>query len=426
MNMIAEDDIKALNAWLAKAGLRGEPEAALVNGFCERAVAASLPISRALLLIDTLHPVYEGRVVRWGQDPSEPAVQEYGRTGSPEAASDPRLSSPLRFAHRQVTSEPGWTDARWRASPFFRLLETGESLLRRRVTAETESEFPVLRDFRAAGMTEYVAIINRFAPEGVIGEMDCVYSSWVTAQPEGFADADVAALTRVVPTLALAFKAAALVRMTGTLMQTYLGRDAGQRVLSGKIVRGITERIDAVVWFSDLRGFTRITDTAPEQVIPLLNDYADAIVSAIHENGGDVLKLIGDGTLAIFTAEDRAHACSSALSAAIAAQEEIAELNRRRAAAGKPVTEMYLGLHVGEVFYGNVGSRERLDFTVVGPAVNEASRIAAMCRSVDQPVLTSSAFAEVDGMRRRLVSVGRYALRGVAHPQELFTLDPDA
>jgi adenylate cyclase len=188
----------------------------------------------------------------------------------------------------------------------------------------------------------------------------------------------------------------------------------------------MTERIDAVVWFSDLRGFTRITDTVPEQVIPLLNDYADAIVSAIHEHGGDVLKLIGDGTLAIFTAEDRAHACSAALSAAIAAREGIAELNRRRAAEGKPVTEMYLGLHVGEVFYGNVGSRERLDFTVIGPAVNEASRIAAMCRSVDQPVLTSSAFADVDGMRRRLVSVGRYALRGVAHPQELFTLDPDA
>ena len=416
IRMIAEDDIKALNAWLAKAGLRGEPETALVNGFCERAVAAGLPISRALLLIDTLHPVYEGRVVRWGYDPSEPAVQEYGRTGLAAGIADPQLSA----------NEQGWTDARWRASPFFHLLQTGESLLRRRVTAETASEFPVLQDFRAAGMTDYVVMVNRFAPEGVIGEMDCVYSSWTTAHPEGFADAHIEALTRVVPTLALAFKAAALARMTGTLMQTYLGRDAGQRVLSGKIVRGITERIDAVVWFSDLRGFTRITDTAPEQVIPLLNDYADAIVSAIHEHGGDVLKLIGDGTLAIFTAEDRAHACSAALSAAVAAREGIAELNGRRAADGKPVTEMYLGLHVGEVFYGNVGSRERLDFTVIGPAVNEASRIAAMCRSVDQPVLTSSAFADVDGMRRRLVSVGRYALRGVAHPQELFTLDPDA
>jgi adenylate cyclase len=191
-------------------------------------------------------------------------------------------------------------------------------------------------------------------------------------------------------------------------------------------VRGIAERMDAVVWFSDLRGFTRITDTAPEHAIPLLNDYSDAIVSAIHEHGGDALKLIGDGTLAIFTAEDRKHACGAALAAAVAARKAIEELNRRRVADGKPATDMYLGLHVGEVFYGNVGSRERLDFTVIGPAVNEASRIAAMCRSVDQPVLMSSAFAAVGGIKRRLVSVGRYALRGVAHPQELFTLDPDA
>jgi adenylate cyclase len=229
-----------------------------------------------------------------------------------------------------------------------------------------------------------------------------------------------------VPYLALAIKSVSLARMTRTLMETYLGRDAGQRVLSGRIVRGVAERIDAVVWFSDLRGFTRITDTTPEQAIPLLNDYSDVIVSAIHEHRGDVLKLIGDGTLAIFTAKDRTHACGAALSAAIAAREGVAELNGRRASDGKPITDMYLGLHVGEVFYGNVGSRERLDFTVIGPAVNEASRIAAMCRSVDQPVLMSSAFAEVDGIRHRLVSVGRYALRGVAQPQELYTFDPEA
>jgi adenylate cyclase len=207
--------------------------------------------------------------------------------------------------------------------------------------------------------------------------------------------------------------------MTGTLMETHLGRDAGRRVLSGRIMRGVADRIDAVIWFSDLRGFTRITDSAPEQLIPLLNDYADVIVSAIHTQGGDVLKLIGDGVLAIFTAADRAHACA----AATAARNEVVALNARRARDGLPVTDMYVGLHVGEVFYGNIGSTERLDFTVVGPAVNETSRIAAMCRSVEQPILVSEAFANVEGMRGRLVSVGRYALRGVGQPQELFTLD---
>ena len=315
---------------------------------------------------------------------------------------------------------------RWRNSPHYKMMQTGDSFLRRRLNATAKDEFPVLSDFLAAGMTDYVAIINRFAPPGVIGEMDGFYSSWTTRVPDGFSDGQIAALQRTAPHLAVAIKLVSLARMTGTLMETYLGRDAGRRVLGGRIVRGIAERIDAVVWFSDLRGFTRITDTEPEQAIPLLNDYSDAIVSAIHEHGGDVLKLIGDGTFAIFTAEDRAHACGAALSAAIAAHERVEELNRRRVASGKPITDMYLGLHVGEVFYGNVGSRERLDFTVIGPAVNEASRIAAMCRSVDQPVLMSSAFANVGGIKRRLVSVGRYALRGVAHPQELFTLDPDA
>jgi adenylate cyclase len=231
--MIAQDSIDALNAWLANAGLRGEPEPTLVCGFCERAVAAGLPISRALVLIDTLHPVYEGRVVRWGHDPSQPVVREYGRTVLPEGVSDLQLAS---------GGEQPEVVARWRASPFFHMLQTGESMLRRRVTAESEPDFPILRDYRAAGMTDYVAIINRFAPEGIIGEMDCVYSSWVTARADGFADADIAALTRVVPTLALAVKAAALARMTGTLMQTYLGRDAGRRVLSGRIMRGVADR----------------------------------------------------------------------------------------------------------------------------------------------------------------------------------------
>ena len=407
--------IDPLIAWLTKAGLRGETEDALVSGFCERAVAAGLPISRALILIDTLHPVYEGRVIRWGHDPSQPVVHEYGRTALPDDAADVHASSAIEQAPH-VT--------RWRASPFFRMLQTGESLLRRRITTESGAEFPILRDYGADGMTDYVAIISRFSPEGTIGEMDCVYSSWVTARAGGFTDADIAALVQLVPTVALAVKAAALARMTATLMETYLGRDPGRRVLSGRIMRGVADRIDAVIWFSDLRGFTRITDSAPEQVIPLLNDYADVIISAIHANGGDVLKLIGDGILAIFAAEDREHACAAALAGAMAARSDVAKLNARHARDGLPVTDMYLGLHVGEVFYGNVGSMERLDFTVVGPAVNETSRIAAMCRSVEQPVLVSKDFASVDGMRARLVSVGRYALRGVAQPQELFTVDP--
>jgi adenylate cyclase len=401
-----------LSGWLTQAGLAGTPETEIVSVFCDRCVAAGIPLARAHLAIDTLHPVHEGSLFRWGY-PNESLVHEYGRT-----------SLEGLDVSGAVSLDEQATDV-WRRGPFYNMLQTGAALLRRRLNADTKDEFSMLADWLAAGMTDYVAITTRFAAEGVIGEMDAVYSSWGTKAPDGFNDSQIATLEHLVPPLALTIKSVSLARMTRTLMETYLGRDAGQRVLSGRIVRGIAERIDAVVWFSDLRGFTRITDTAPEQAIPLLNEYSDVIVSAIHEHAGDVLKLIGDGTLAIFTAEDRTHACSAALSAAIAVREGIRALNERREAHGKPVTDMYR-LHVGDVFYGNVGSRERLDFTVIGPAVNEVSRIAAMCRSVDQTVLMSSAFASVDVVKHRLVSVGRYALRGVSHPEELFTFDPAA
>jgi adenylate cyclase len=397
--------------WLTEAGIAGTPEADIITGFCDRCVAAGVPLGRSAMFIDTLHPVHEGRLYQWDHGAADLRLLEYGRTDPDALAAS--------------GGTPGDSEAltRWRRSPFYQMLQTGEPMFRLRLNATAVKEYSLLPDWFAAGFTDYVAIICRFAPEGIIGEMDGVYMSWATSVAEGFSDQHIAAFGRLAPSLALAFKAAALQRMTRTLMETYLGRDAGQRVLSGRIVRGMSERIDAVIWFSDLRGFTRITDAAPEQVIPLLNDYADVIVSAIHERGGDVVKLMGDGVLAIFTAEDREHACTAALAAAIAARDEVAELKKTRKAAGQPVTDMYLGLHVGEVFYGNIGSHERLDFTVIGPAVNEASRIAAMCRSADQPLLVSAAFAEVGDIKNRLVSVGRFALRGVSHSQELFTLD---
>ena len=412
--MIADDQLTELTAWLARAGLAGVSELALVTGFCERVVAAGVPVARAQVFIDTLDPVHEGRLFRWGHDASLPLEQGYGRTSQiiASGASEPAFMPPE--AHAEA----------WRSSPFYRMRETGESLLRRRIPAADDSEFNVLPELRADGFTDYVAIITRFTAEGTIGEMDCLYSSWSTKEPHGFRKEHIGALQRITPFLALAIKSVSLARMTGTLMRTYLGRDAGRRVLSGRIMRGVADRIDAVIWFSDLRGFTRITDTTPAQVIPLLNDYADVVVSALHGHGGDVLKFMGDGTLAIFTAENRERACAAALSAAVAAREGVIDLNSRRAADGLPTTDVYLGLHVGEVFYGNVGSTERLDFTVIGPAVNEVSRIAAMCRSAEQPMLVSAAFADVGNNRGRLVSVGRYALRGVSGAQELFTLDP--
>ena len=398
---MTEADIVELAAWVAEAGLAGRTETELVAGVAERLSAAGMPLLRAQVFVDTLHPVHEGRIFRWDRDQAVATLSEYARGADAEA------------------------EARWRGSPFFRLLETGESLLRRRVSAATVSEFSFGSDLLAAGVADYVAIVNRFAGGAAVGEMDCVYSSWLSDDPEGFSDVQIAALARIAPFLALAVKSASLGRIAETLVATYLGRDAGRRVLGGHIARGVSERIEAVLWFSDLRNYTRLSDTeASELIIPMLNDYSDAIILAIHKHGGDVLKFIGDGILAIFPAADRAAACSAALSAALGARKKVEALTKRRAGEGLPATDMYLGLHVGEVFYGNIGAKERLDFTVIGPAVNEVSRIAAMCRSADQPVLFSSTFAEsVVDQRERVVSVGRFALRGVARPRELFTLD---
>jgi len=398
------DDLQLaeLAAWITEAGLAGQSEIAALTGFCDRAVHFGLPIARAIVLADTLHPIYEGRAFRWNRDKDTTVLTEYGR-------SDEDLG-------------------RWQRSPFFRLEQTGETVLRRRLTPESREEFSIFPELIDAGITDYVAMVNRFATEAIIGDMDGIYSSWATDAPTGFNDADIAALCRLAPLLALTVKSASLARIAETIVETYLGRDAGRRVLEGRIARGITDQIQAVLWSSDLRSYTRISDTAdPGEIIPLLNEYSGAIISTIYDQGGDVLKLIGDGVLAIFTVEDRTRACESALAAAIAARRSVTEVNRSRAAANLPTTDMYLGLHIGEVFYGNIGSEDRLDFTVIGTAVNEVSRIATLCRSVDQPLLISSDFAAALGESRNLlVSVGRYALRGVGRPQDLYTLDPGA
>jgi adenylate cyclase len=399
-----KNHIERISAWIIQRGLGGASETELLHGFCQKCQAVGLDLSRALALIDTLHPVYEGRAFRWRNDGvEEEPVLEYGRTQEGEAA------------------------ANWQRSVFYHMLTTERDEVRLKLGQGETAGFLNLETLQEAGHTDYLALVHRFASDGAIGDMDCFYSHWTTSRPEGFSEAGLVAMRTLVPQLALAIKCASLARIASTLVEVYLGRDAGQRVLSGRISRGVADRINAVLWFSDLRGYTSITDTAaPDEVIPLLNDYADAVISSIHEAGGDVLKLIGDGTLAIFKAGDPGDACRCALRAEASLRERLKILNARRSAEERPVTSVYLGLHIGDVFYGNIGSEDRLDFTVVGPAVNEVSRIASMCRSADRGVAMSSDFvaATLPEDRKDFVSLGRFALRGVGRAQELFTLDP--
>ncbi|WP_315745431.1 MULTISPECIES: adenylate/guanylate cyclase domain-containing protein [unclassified Bradyrhizobium] len=391
--------------WLVGQSLSGVPEKDILRGFCERCRQGGLELSRGMIFIDTLHPIFEGRGFRWNDRPTnESDTFEYGSTSEGEAANN------------------------WKRSTFHYMLEKGHDEFSIDLTNCAHLDFSLIHEFAEKGHQHFLSFVHRFGEAGTLGQMDCFYSCWLTRRIGGFAETQVEALRDLVPVLGLAIKSAQQVDIVRTLGRVYLGRGASEQVLQGQISRGVTERINAVLWFSDLRGSTAISESiSPDEIIPLLNDYAQASIDAIHEAGGDVLKLIGDGVLAIFTGQDMAEARRSALRAEHRFRLNMTALNARRTQEGRPVTSAYVGLHVGEVFYGNIGSEDRLDFTVVGPAVNEVSRIASMCRSIDRELLASAEFC--DGLdaegRPHLVSTGRYALRGIGRAQDLYTLDPE-
>lgn len=391
--------------WITERSLAGAGEVEIMGGLCERLAGLGVPLLRAMVGLDTLHPLLGGRIFRWWRGEGA-SVSEFGREA---------------YAA---------TSSLWVQSPYYHLLAAGESLYRFRYPSPDGTyPFPVLADLVEHGVTDYIACVQPLGDAARIGELDCIFSSWSSDAPGGFAAADVARIEAVRPFLAAAITTAAVRQITRTIVETYLGRDAGERVLRGAIERGVTETIRAVLWFSDLKGFTSMVDSIdPALVMPLLNDHAEPQVTAIHAHGGTVLKFIGDGILAIFpVGDDTAEACGRALAAAEQAFAALAEVNARRAAAALPTTDAYLALHVGEVSYGNIGGQDRLDFTVIGPAVNEAARMSAMCRSLGQDIIVSQVFADAaPSSRARLVPLGSHTLRGVSRAQALFALPPRA
>ena len=387
--------------WIVRAALAGIGEVEILTAICERMNEAGLTLTRASVANNLLDPTINGRGVRWTRD-----------SGGVEEAFE-RVDESL-------------PNENWTRSPFFALVEGGRPMLRRRLDASyRRGEFPLLDGFQDQGATDYVAFATPVAENVRLAGGQGIVASWMTDSPHGFTEAQIELLAAILPKLALAFMFGTTNRTARTLITTYLGSHAAERVLAGNIVRGRATPIRAVVWFSDLTGFTRISDTASaDEVLTLLNEYAEAQVEEIEGHDGHVLKFIGDGILAFFPDADATLACRHALDAAIAQRRRIDELNARRAASALPVTHTHVALHVGELLYGNLGSARRLDFTVLGPAVNEAARIESLCASLEQTIIVSEAFAGAAGdARRLLVSLGRYALKGVARPQELFTLD---
>jgi len=394
---------REIGEWIVSATLGGTNEIGILAGIGQRLNAAGVPVVRISVATDLLDPTFDGRGVRW--------LRDEGGLEETFARDDEGTIVTVDFPR----------------SPFGFLLRSGKPTLRRRLDATYErGEFSMLDRFQDQGIKDYIAFSVRVGESMQIGGAGGMTGSWTTDAPGGFGDAQVEMLAGLMPLLTLSILLQTTHRDTRTLLTTYLGRHAADRVLAGNIVRGRAEPIRAVVWFSDLVGFTRISDnTSPEHVLALLNDYAQAQIEAIEAHAGHVLKFIGDGLLAIFPDDDSTKACARALDAAVKMRKQVAKLNVKRAAQDLPITDTHLALHLGELLYGNLGGPRRLDFTVLGSAVNEAARIEALCASLDQKVIVSWAFHEAAGdARNRLVSLGRYAMKGVAKPQELFTLDP--
>lgn len=391
--------IDALTGWLIDGCLEGRSGEDMMGGVSERLVNAGFPLKRSYAGMQILHPTLGGEGFIWRR--GEGAARDTYLRLSSGGDSTGWDRSPFKAIY-----DSGWDEGRWRLDE-----------------APSQDRPPMLDEMSEEGMTDYIAFRSKVG--GVVreGEDDvAIYTSWAVDGEGGFTNAQLSALKTVAPRVAHALRATSEVRNLTHLLSTYLGRDPAERVLRGAIVRGQADPIEAVIWFSDLRGYTKLSDTmAPDQVIPLLNDYGDCIVSAIHEQGGQVLKFIGDGILAIFRLDGRNAAAKAALAAARQVMEGVVTLNKERSDAALPVTEPYVGLTVGEVFYGNIGARERLDFTVVGPAVNEASRISTMSRSLERQIVVSQTFADCIDNPDELVSLGRYLLRGISRPIELYT-----
>jgi adenylate cyclase len=395
----SHDDVAAITDWIIAQGLRRAGLGRLLAGVCERLAALGVPIWRAFISAQTLHPRIAGLGCSW-------RPEEGIRTDV--------------YVHRLTPSDA------FLSSPFKRMLDLGLDDLRLRLDQAEPVEFPLLEEFRQQGATDYLAQRIGFGHDGARDERTGVIASWTTASSEGFSARDLSILRRLVPRLALALQARLNYDIAVNLLDAYVGPEAGRRILDGEIRRGSLEVISSVIAYADLRGFTALADRLPhDELVATLNAYFDCVVPAIGAHGGQVLKFLGDGLLATFPLAGRppAEICAMALDAAIDVLACIADLNVARAQEGRETMLLDQVLHLGDVYWGNVGSAERLDFTVVGPAVNEAARIEALCAQYDRNLLISQAFAQAaTSSSERLISIGRFALRGVRSVQSIYTL----
>lgn len=393
--------VAPLTHWLIKQGLRSSGRQELLNIFCEKLVELGVPLWRFHLAQRAFHPKFGGIGYNWTR------------------------SDGISHEHYERREAP--LDA-WLKSPFYWMLEKDLEAFHSDLADEKLDLFPLLQELKDQGATQYFALTLRFTDDDTPADPNAppegVLASWTSDSPGGFSQEDTDLIQALYPALGLALKSMSNRQMASDLLQAYLGRDPGQRVLSGEFQRGSSSEIDAVVGLFDLKGFTSLAGELPgPELIEMLNDYFGIAVEATQNHGGNILKFLGDGMLIMFNMGSIEKDARAALEAATELCHNIRTRNEERIALGLPVTDWTLALHAGSILYGNIGAENRLDFTVIGPAVNQTARIADMHRSVGQNLIFSQVVkTAVSAAEHDVVSLGRYMLRGVTVPMELFTI----
>ena len=378
--------------WLQHYGRFSPDLGGLIGGLSRKLQKGGIPLDRTNMVIRTLHPTVAGGAYIWRADREAVEVRDLGHDSLSNAA---YLNSPIK-----------------------QIFDGAPAIRRRLIDPDCPRDFPILDDLAGEGFTDYLVLPLAFTDRNT-------YSmALATKSPTGFSDEDINRILALMPAVALTAEVIARRDIARNLVNTYLGRNAGERVLEGAIRRGSKEDIDAVIWYSDLRGFTRMTDQLPTDVLLcLLDDHFEHVADAVRDRGGEVLKFVGDAMLAIFPINDQQTAAVAADNSFAASRDALARTeacNAEREQGGQPLIRFGVGLHRGVVSYGNIGAPDRLDFTVIGPAVNHVARIESQTRVLERPVLISSTVASCT--TDSLVSLGFHALRGVREPQELFAL----
>jgi adenylate cyclase len=358
-------------------------------------VARGYPLMRMTYFITTLHPQATGTSIIWYRDVDEPRQMRVMR------------------GMQQTTA--------YKQSPMPLIFEGAQGIRRRLDMEGEQNDFPILDDLREEGATDYVAMPLVFS-DGNIN-----FTTWTADRPGGFNTEELREIWEFMPALSLRMEVLERRDLTRQLLTTYLGRNTGERILAGEIVRGVAEGIRAAVWYTDIRDFTALSDRlSRNEIIDMLDDYFERAVQAVEERGGEVLKFLGDGMLAIFPAdpskgeaEGDMAACRLALTAARDTVTLMRTLNDMRFRQDKPAINYGIALHLGEVGYGNIGGAERLDFTVIGPAVNLANRIEGLTRTLGVRVLASREFAHAAG--EPLTALGGHPVKGLDRPIDVFT-----